>query len=101
MAPQILSDLRCAQVIESETIDQRAIFRKTKDARLRIPALPFVCDRADFDETKTERCKFANVTSILIKSCCKSDRISKLETESFELAERFALQSPRNSITNK
>src|SRR5437667_11998081 len=101
MTPQILSNLRSAHIIESETVDQRAILRKTKDARLRIPALPFVCDRADFDESKTERCKFANVSSVLIKTGRKSDRISKLEAESLELAEWFALQSSRNSVPHK
>ena len=65
---QILCDSFSADVIESEVIYQRAILRKTKQAWLWISRLRLTCDGADFDESKTQRCQFANVTSVLIKT---------------------------------
>jgi len=101
MPSQVISDSFSADVIEAEAIDQRAIFRQTKHARLGTSGLRFICDGADFDESKTERAKFADVTPVLIKACRQSDRVSKLKAESFERVQSGYLISAGDDLSNR
>ena len=82
MTAQVLRDLCRPDIVESETVNQRAIFRQTEQPRLGIARLWLIRDSADLNEAEAERRKFASVTSVLIKAGSKTNWIRKLEAES-------------------
>jgi hypothetical protein len=69
------------------TVDERAIKRKPKEARARIPLLRPVRHRADLYEAEAERGKALSRHAVLIKACGETDGILKRDSETLKLAE--------------
>ena len=70
-----------AVVVEAESIDERFLLRKTKDARPRISGLRFGRNRSDLGKTETERGPCRQGHAALVESCRKSDRIRKRDAK--------------------
>ena len=69
------------RAVESEPVNQRAIFRKAKETRLWISLLRLRRDRADLRETETERTPFIYRKTVLIETGGKPNRILQLPAE--------------------
>src|SRR5205085_6824604 len=70
-----------AVVVETETVDQRILFRETKDSRLRITRLRRRGDRADLDKTKPKRRPCRQRDPIFVESSSQPNRVREIQSE--------------------
>src|SRR5438132_7966825 len=70
-----------AVVIEPETVDQRILFGKTKNPRLRITRLRLRGDSADLDETKPERRPGRQRDAVFVETSRQANRIREIQAK--------------------
>src|SRR5437879_7312535 len=85
MLVQVLDQLFSAAIVEAQPINQRAIARQPKQARLWIAGLRLARNRADFNESEAERAQRIRRFTILVEARCQTNRIRKLEAKSFQV----------------
>src|SRR5947209_8186740 len=94
MRLKMLCERCCSVVIKTSAVNQSFILRKTKQSRARIAGLRYVRHRAYFNKAEAQRRQIFSRRPVLIKPCCKTNRICETQSEALQLSKRRAHKTP-------